>query len=81
MSILWYLIGLRIRLFHVLIKLFSCILYCVRVINDAGQLPFARAESSADGNVDANAAAADTTYTIDDDSIRFELLRLIIVYR
>uniref|UniRef100_A0AC35UHL0 Flavin-containing monooxygenase n=1 Tax=Rhabditophanes sp. KR3021 TaxID=114890 RepID=A0AC35UHL0_9BILA len=31
--------SLRIRIFNFLIKIFSCILYCVRVVHDDGQLP------------------------------------------
>ncbi|RCN29032.1 Ion channel [Ancylostoma caninum] len=31
--------GLRIRLFNVFIKLLSCVLYCVRVVNDSRTLP------------------------------------------
>ena len=31
--------GLKIRLFNFTIKVFSCILYCLRVIQDSGELP------------------------------------------
>uniref|UniRef100_A0A158Q6W7 Potassium channel subfamily T member 1 n=1 Tax=Elaeophora elaphi TaxID=1147741 RepID=A0A158Q6W7_9BILA len=33
------LLGFRIRLFNLFIKVLSCILYCVRVVNDNGNLP------------------------------------------
>lgn len=31
--------GFRIRLFNLFIKVLSCVLYCVRVVNDNGDLP------------------------------------------
>ncbi|VDM60176.1 unnamed protein product [Angiostrongylus costaricensis] len=39
MIIFHIILGLRIRLFNVFIKLLSCVLYCVRVVNDSKKLP------------------------------------------